>query len=106
MFDSAHSLPPPLKVAPPHRLPVIKRDAPILAPFLGELVIFEIRLGRRSPGPIQRELVRLRKHIGAVITHAERDVAHDRYTASLSVGFNVAPLLMGNPLHVAKEILA
>src|SRR2546430_5660240 len=46
--DAAHSLPPPIEIVCAHRIPPIKRDAPVLSPLLSELVIFKIQIGRAS----------------------------------------------------------
>src|SRR6266571_6161428 len=39
---TAHPLPPPLEIISAHCLPAIKRNPPVLSPFLGELVILEM----------------------------------------------------------------
>src|SRR5581483_11092182 len=50
--------PPPRKVIAPHRVPSIKRHAPVLPPFLREEIVLEIRLGRRAAAPFQIEQLR------------------------------------------------
>ena len=104
--DAAHPLPPPIEIVCAHRIPPIKRDAPVLSPLLSELVIFKIRLGRRSAAPIEHEFVRPREDIGAVITHSKRNVAHQRDSALLSKRIDLAPLFVRDPLHVTEKILA
>src|SRR5213595_3489239 len=39
--DGTHTLTPPCEIVCPHPIPAIKRDAPILSPFLGELIVLE-----------------------------------------------------------------
>src|SRR5438128_203461 len=53
MFHPADTLPPPLKIILPHCAPIVERDTPVLSPFLSELVVFKVRFGRRTAGPIQ-----------------------------------------------------
>ena len=74
--DGAHPFAPPLKVVRAHGAPAIERDTPILPPFLRESVVFEMRLGRRAAEPIEDELIPAAENVGAVITDAERNVAH------------------------------
>ena len=104
-FYPAHALPPPIKIACPHRVPAVKRTAPVLSPFLRELVFLEKWFRRRAGRPIERELVTPREDIDTVVTDAERDVAHQGDAALVRKRFKFAPLLMGDPLHIAKEIL-
>src|SRR6478752_4231866 len=91
---------PPLKIINTHGAPAIERNTPVLSPFLRECVILEMRLRRRATEPIEQKFAGTREHVSAVITDAERDVAHQRHTALLSVGFDVAPWLLCEPLHV------
>src|SRR5436190_1160096 len=48
---------PPIEIPRPHYIPAVKWDSPVLSPFLGELVILEVRLRRRATRPIDRELL-------------------------------------------------
>src|ERR1041384_2015665 len=50
--DGPNTLAPPIEISFAHPRPAIKRDAPILPPFLGELVIFKMRFWRRSAKPV------------------------------------------------------
>src|SRR6188472_4166259 len=95
---------PPLKIIDTHSAPAIERNTPVLSPFLRECVILEMRLGRRATEPIEQKFAGTREHVGAVITDAERNVAHQRHAALLRVRFDVAPLLLRDPLHVTEEI--
>src|ERR1700720_5013711 len=52
--NTANTLSPPIKIPATHYFPVKKRDAPILSPFLGELVVFKMRFRRRASAPIGR----------------------------------------------------
>ena len=101
---TAHPFAPPLKIVGAHGAPAIERNAPVLSPFLRECVVLEMRLGRRATEPIEQKFVRARENVGAVITDAERNVAHQRHAALLRMRFNVAPLLLCDPLHVTEEI--
>src|SRR4029453_12439948 len=83
--DSPDAFAPPLKIAPAHSVPAIERNAPVLAPFLRESVVLEVRLGRRSAAPIEHEFIRPRENVSAVITDAEWNIAHKGYAAFLSV---------------------
>ncbi len=103
---AADALPPPIEISIAHDLPAEKRNAPVLPPFLRELVVLEIGFGRGAAGPIQRKFIAPCKNIRAVITHPERDVAHERDTAFFRVGFDRRPLSMRNPLHVAEKHFA
>src|SRR5260370_27740229 len=61
---------------------------------------------RRAARPIEREFIRAREDIRAVITDAERNVPHERDAPLRGVRFHFAPLFVRDPLHVTKEILA
>src|SRR5262249_11215795 len=104
--DCAYPLTPPFKIIRVHSAPAIQRNAPVLSPFLGECILLESRLGRRAAAPAEHEFVGARENVGAIITYAEWNVAHERHTALLGMRFNVSPLLMRNPLHVTEEISA
>src|SRR5690349_1270346 len=106
VLNSVNALPPPLEIVLAHPAPVVERNSPVLAPLLGELVVLEVRLRRRTAGPIECEFVRPGKHIGAVIADAERNVAHQRNTSLFRISLDVPPLLMGDPLHISKKFLA
>src|SRR5262245_8825472 len=103
---SAHPFAPPLKIVPAHDAPVIKRNAPVLSPFLCKCVVLENRLGRSAPEPVEHEFIRAREDIRAVVTDAEGNVAHQRHSALLRVRFDVSPLLISDPLHVTEEVSA
>src|SRR5580700_10530472 len=55
LFHAAHPLPPPIEIAAAHFVPAIKWDSPVLPPFLGELVVLEIRFRWCASAPIQRK---------------------------------------------------
>src|SRR5437764_949769 len=61
VLHSADPLAPPAKIVLSHCSPLIKRNAPVLSPFLSELVVFEVPFRRRAASPFEREFVRLRK---------------------------------------------
>ena len=63
-----------------------------------------MRLRRSATEPIEQKFVGTRENVGAVITDAERNVAHQRHAALLRMRFDVAPLLLCDPLHVTEEI--
>src|SRR5262249_2446710 len=97
---------PPLKIARAHCAPAIERNAPVLSPFLCKRVVLENWLGRSATKPVEHEFIPVREDVGAVVTDAEGNVHHRRHAGLLRVLFDVPPLLMSNPLHVAKEISA
>src|SRR5262249_19857579 len=101
--DGSHTLAPPFEVAPAHFVPMIERDAPVLSPFLRELVIFEVRLGRRTTAPIEHKFIGPRKNIGAVIANAKWGITHKSDPALFGIRFNLTPLLMRDPLHITEE---
>src|ERR1700694_164853 len=82
------ALAPPIEILLAHRIPAKKRNAPVLSPFLGELVVLEIRFRRRPTAPIQPEFIAARKNIRAVITDAEWNVAHESDLPLFRVGFD------------------
>src|SRR5260370_25231860 len=104
--DGTHTLAPPFEIVRAHTVPAIKRNPPVLPPFLGKLVVLEVVFGRRATGPVEREFIRPRENVSAVITDTKWNIAHQRNFASFSIRFNLAPLLMGYPLHITAEILA
>src|SRR5258708_7894141 len=63
VLHSADALSPPLQIVRSHRLPAINRNAPVLSPFLGKLVVLEVGLRRRAAGPLERELVWSRENV-------------------------------------------
>src|SRR5215470_13208636 len=97
---TAYPFAPPLKIVRAHCAPAIERDAPVLSPFLRERIVLEMWLGRCTAKPIEDELIPARENVGAIITDAERNVAHQRHAALLRMCLNVSPLLVCNPLHV------
>ena len=101
---SADPFSPPLEIVGAHGAPAIERNAPVLAPFLRERVVFKMRLRRSATEPVEQKFIGVRENIGAVITDAERNIAHQRHAALLRVRFDVAPLLLCDPLHVTEEI--
>src|SRR5262245_3813457 len=103
---SAHPFAPPLKIVCAHDTPAIKRNAPVLSPFLGERVVLENGLGRSATEPVEHEFIPAREDVGAVVTDTEGNVAHQRDAALLRKCFNVTPLLVSDPLDVTKEISA
>src|SRR5205823_14079386 len=84
-LDRADAFAPPLKIVRAHPVPVIKRNTPVLSPFLGELIVLEVRLGRRAASPIEHEFIRPRENVGAVVADAKRSIAHQGDAASFSV---------------------
>src|SRR5215472_11290652 len=103
---SAHPFAPPLKIVPAHDAPVIKRNAPVLSPFLCKWVVLENWLWRSATEPVEHEFIPARENVGAVITDAKRNIPYQRHSAVLRVRLNVSPLLIGNPLYVRKEVSA
>src|SRR5215211_5887504 len=103
---TAHPFAPPLKIVPAHDAPAIKRNAPVLSPFLCKCVVLENWLGRSATEPVEHEFIPARENVGAVITDTEGNVAHQRHTALFRMRFDIAPLLMSDPLHVTKEVSA
>src|SRR5262245_41145288 len=103
---SADPFAPPLKIVRAHCAPPIERNAPVLSPFLCKWVVLENWLGRSATEPVEHEFIPARENVSAVITNPEGNVAHQRHAVPLRVRFDVAPLLMSNPLHVTKEISA
>src|SRR5205085_270552 len=97
---------PPAKLVRAHRLPIVKRDAPVLSPFDRELVVFEIRLGRSATTPIEQKFFWSGENVGAVITHSKWDIAHKRDTAVRRMCSRFAPLTLRDPLDIRKEDLA
>ncbi len=97
------ALAPPIEAVGPHHVPAIKRDAPVLSPLLGKLIVLEIRLRRRAPRPVERKALRMHKDVGAVIADPKRNVAHQRDALPFGVGFHFAPLPVGDPLHVVVK---
>src|SRR2546428_7080233 len=104
--DSTHSVAPPLKIVRAHFVPAIERNTPVLAPFLGERVVFEVRLGRRATEPLEHEFIRARENVDAAIADAEWNIAHQCHAPFLGVQFDGAPLLLCDPLHVTEETFA
>src|SRR6476661_3684962 len=102
--NAADPLPPPIEIPATHRLPVKNRDSPILSPFLSEPVVFEMRFRRRAPAPIEGEFLRPRENVSAVVADAERNVAHQRDAALFGIRFHRRPLLVRDPLNVAKKV--
>src|SRR5438552_12198840 len=100
---AAHPLSPPGEIPHAHRRPVINRDPPVLSPLDRELVILEIRFWRRAPRPIEMKDVALSENIRAVITDAEGNVAHKLHSIFLRKFPELTPLLIRDPLRVAKE---
>src|SRR4030095_9115678 len=102
--SAAHPFAPPLKIIGAHRAPAIERNAPVLTPFLRERVVLEERLWRRATEPVEQKFIRARENVGAVITDAEGNVAHQGHTALFGMRFDVPPLQVCDPLHVTEEI--
>src|SRR6266513_4798607 len=94
MPDSAHPLAPPHKIVCAHSVPAIERNTPVLAPFLRERVVFEVRFGRCAAAPLEHEFIPPRENVGAVITDAKWNIAHYRHATFLGVRFDRAPLLV------------
>ena len=103
--DCAHALAPPRELVCTHFLPAINRYTPVLTPFLHKGIILKIRLWRRPARPLQHEFIPPREHIGAMITHTKWNIAHQRDVPRFCIRFELAPLLVRDPLHIAEEIL-
>src|ERR1700732_1612827 len=103
---AAHALPPPIEISIAHDIPAEKWDAPVLPPFLRELVFLEIGFGRGAAGPIQRKFVWPRKNVRTVVTNPEWDVTHEGDAALFGVGFDGRPLFVRNPLPVPEKHFA
>src|SRR5204863_9770677 len=87
-----------------HGRPAIERNAPVLSPFLGEFVVFEVRFRWSATAPIERELLRSRENIRAVVADAEWNIAHQRDPFLFRVVSDSRPLFVGDPLRVAEKI--
>src|SRR5262245_8027020 len=103
---TAHPFPPPLKIVRAHEAPAIKRNAPVLSPFLCKCIVLENRLGRSAAEPVEQEFIPAREDVGAVVTDAKRNVAHQCHAALFRVRFDITPLLVCDPLHITKEVSA
>src|SRR6476620_1159493 len=103
---SAYPFAPPLEIVRAHRGPAIKRNAPVLSPFLCKRVILENWLRRSATEPVEDEFIWVRENVGAVVTDAKRNVAHQRHAALFGIRFDVPPLLISDPLHVTKKVSA
>src|SRR5262249_48428056 len=101
---TAHPFAPPLKIVRAHCAPAIERNAPVLSPFLCKCIALENWLGRSAAEPVEHEFIRARENVGAVVTDAKGNVAHQRHAALLCMRFDSPPLLIGDPLHITKEI--
>src|ERR1051326_517919 len=97
---SAHPFAPPLKIVRAHCTPAIERNAPVLSPFLRKRVVLENWLRRSATEPVEDEFIRARENVGAVVTDAKRNVAHQRHATLFGVRLDVPPLLISDPLHV------
>ena len=104
LSHAVDALAPPSKILTPHLRPVVNGDAPVLTPFLGELIVFEIRFRRCATGPVEGEPLGVGKDIGAVIADSKWNISHQRDAVLLGELFHSAPLLVCNPLDVAKKI--
>src|SRR5438874_2483034 len=102
--NAADTLPPPIEIPITHPIPMKNRNAPILSPFLGELVVLKMGFRRRAAAPLERKLIRPRENISAVKVNAEGNVAHQGNAAPFGVGFDRRPLFVRDPLDVTKEI--
>src|SRR5260370_12428753 len=104
--DGTHTLAPPFEIVRAHPVSAIKRNTPVFPAFLGKLVVLEVVFGRRAAGPVEREFIGARENVSAVITDPKGNIAHQRNSPSFGIRFDLAPLLMGCPLHITEEILA
>src|ERR1700736_1962242 len=104
--NTANTLSPPIEIPATHYFPVKKRNAPILSPLLGELVVFKMRFRRRASAPIERKFTGPRENVRAVMIDAKWDVAHQRDTSPFGVRFGRGPLFVCDPLDVLKEMFA
>ena len=94
---------PPGKVVLSHALPIIKREAPILAPFGGERVGLEGLFRRCADRAFEIEDVRVAPDIGAMHADADGHVSHQRNSLALGMLADCQPLRIGDPLHVGVE---
>src|SRR6266481_3028236 len=62
--------------------------------------------GGAPPGPVEREFIRTRENVCAVVTDTKWNIAHQCNSAFFSIKFDLTPLFMGYPLHIAEEILS
>ena len=83
--DRTDSLAPRLEVVRAHSIPAIQGDAPVLAPFLRERVVLEMRFGRRATRPLEHEFIRSRKNVCAIITDAKWNITHQRHAVCFGV---------------------
>src|SRR5207244_7679643 len=74
--DSADALAPPLEIVRAHFVPAIERNTPVLAPFLGERIVFEVRLRRRATEPLEHEFIRARENVDAALDDDEWSIDH------------------------------
>src|SRR4051794_5545143 len=68
MLDRADTFSPPIEVALVHCRPPIKRNTPVLSPFLGESIVFEMCFRWSAATPIECELLWPGEDVRAVIT--------------------------------------
>ena len=62
-------------------------------------IVFEDLLRWRAAAPLEVKEVRIREDIGAVVIHADGDVAHEPHADLGAVGAQLPPLREGDPLH-------
>ena len=99
-----HPTLPPTEAIRLHHIPAIQRDAPVLAPTLHEVVVFKIRLRRRTTAPLEVELLGLKEHIRATPGDAKRHIAHEFHPLVRCIGPHCAPLAEAQPLHIGMEV--
>src|SRR5205814_6707704 len=88
--DGTHTLTPPFEIVRPHPIPAIKRDAPILPPFLGKLIVLEIRFGRCAARPVEREFIRPRENVSTVLADAKWNISHQRNITFFGTRFDLS----------------
>src|SRR5438477_12664106 len=104
--NAADPLSPPIEIPATHHVPVKNWDAPVLSPLLSEPIVLEMRFRRGTAAPIEREFIRPRENVRAVVIDAERNVTHQCDAASFGVGFDRRPLFARDPLDVTEEVFA
>src|SRR5205823_14112916 len=65
--NAADPLSPPIEIPATHHVPVKNWDAPVLSPLLSEPIVLEMRFRRGTAAPIEREFIRPRENVRAVV---------------------------------------
>ena len=94
---------PPREVVVRHRLPVVERKPPVLAPLFREWIALKNLLRRSSARQREVEDCRGSPDVCAREAHPDRDVADERDPELVASGPHRLPLHPGDPLDVAVE---